>query len=136
MNNNIDNNNRMFASEEEYKFNINGKNINISDEIKNRKEKEISDGIKKYMPIGSVITVENNNTMIMIVGFKYYDNNNKEYDYIGCVYPFGIGNKYSTVLFNHEQISRIYYLGYINNQERNFKEELNNQSDFSKFLIK
>lgn len=123
------NDNRMLVLKEEYTFNINGKNVNISEEINKRNKEETSNGMKKYMPIGSVVMTKNDSKMIMIIGFKYYSNN-KEYDYIGCLYPFGIGDKYSTILFNHEQISRVYHLGYINNQERNFKDELNNQNNF------
>lgn len=129
------NENRLFGMPSEYKFNINGQSDNLEEAVNERKKREISEGMEKYMPIGSVITIKNYNKLIMIIGFNH-SNTTQTYDYIGCVYPFGINSENSTILFNHEQIERVYHIGFINNQERLFKSELDLNSPNNKGLSK
>ena len=40
------------------------------------------------------------------------------------MYPEGILSLKQTILFNHEQIDKIYYIGLIDEEEENFKEDL------------
>ena len=64
----------------------------------------------------------------MITGFLTTPNNDKEkiYDYSGCLYPEGVLTSDQILVFNHEQIDKIHHLGLIDEEEKEFKEKLNN----------
>ena len=59
----------------------------------------------------------------MIIGFLGIDKEEKEkvYDYIGCLYPEWMIDTGKNLLFNHSQIDKIYYFGYQDNEEKEFK---------------
>jgi len=82
--------------------------------------------IEKYLPIGTVVILKGATKRLMITGFCVTaEQNNLMYDYSGCLYPEGIVSIKNAALFNHEQIDRIYFVGYSNNEEKNFKINLN-----------
>ena len=66
----------------------------------------------KYLPIGTVVTLNNADKKLMIFGHHQRDTaNDTEFDYAGCPYPEGnIGPK-ATFLFNHDDIGWIHFLG-------------------------
>lgn len=80
----------------------------------------------KYLPIGSVVMLQNGKKRIMVTGFccKEEINPNKIYDYSGCLYPEGIISSEKTLMFNHDQIADIYALGYADQEEYDYKERL------------
>lgn len=82
----------------------------------------------KYLPIGSVVMLKNATKKIMIIGFKCHakEDVSKEYDYAGVIYPEGLLDSSQNFLFDHEQIDKTYHVGYINQEENDFKEKLNN----------
>ena len=68
----------------------------------------------KYLPIGSVCTLKNGKTNIMIVGC-YSTNYNYDiqiFDYKGCLYPEGITLSDQFFSFNSEDIDSVVYYGY------------------------
>lgn len=79
---------------------------------------------KKFLPIGTVVILKNATKKIMITGFLTITND-KIYDYSGCLYPEGIISNKQAFVFNHEQIERIYHLGLIDEEEKVFKNKLN-----------
>ena len=90
------------------------------------------DSIKnKYLPIGTVVLLKNGIKRVMIIGFKTKSdgisaNDNKEFDYLGCIYPEGMVKDIPTMLFDHEQIAKIYHLGLEEDEEeKEFKNMLN-----------
>ena len=65
---------------------------------------------------------------LMITGFCIVtpeEENGKMHDYSGCLYPEGIINSKQTAVFDHEQIDKIYYMGYSDDEEKAFKAKLN-----------
>ncbi len=82
--------------------------------------------LEKYLPIGSVVLTKNATKKIMITGFcgMDYDDKNATFDYCGCLYPEGILQASDTFLFNHNQIEEIIFLGYDNEEEKEFKSKL------------
>lgn len=75
----------------------------------------------KYLPIGSVVLLQEGKKRLMIYGRKLTDpSTKKEYDYIGCLYPEGNLDSNSAFLFNHDQIDRLYFLGLQDREEDNF----------------
>lgn len=83
---------------------------------------------EKYLPIGTVVMLRKATKRVMITGFCYMNqSDNKMYDYQGCIYPEGIIRIDKNLLFNHEQIDKIYHLGLIDEEENLFKEKLINK---------
>ena len=80
----------------------------------------------KLLPIGSVVMLKNGTKEVMITGF--YTVSEKEpdsvYDYSGCLFPEGIISSEQSLLFNHDQIQTVLYIGYKNEAEVNFKKKL------------
>lgn len=82
----------------------------------------------KYLPIGTVVMLKGGSKRVMIAGFCAVsaESEEKVYDYSGCLYPEGFLNPNQTCLFDHEQIEKIYFLGYKDEEEKKFKQELDN----------
>ena len=75
----------------------------------------MKNNIKELLPIGSVVRLKEAKKKLMIFGVKQMDSSEqKEYDYIGVIYPEGnLGTKYQ-VVFDHESISEVVFRGYEN----------------------
>ena len=80
----------------------------------------------KYLPIGTIVLLKNGKKKTMITGFCTADKNKMEkfYDYNGCPYPEGIVSSNMTLLFDHNQIDKIYHLGYRDNEQVEFMSSL------------
>ena len=83
---------------------------------------------KIYLPIGSVVRLKDATKRIMIIGFYVKSesdiDNNKIYDYVGCLYPEGMIDSKTNLLFNHDQIEEVYALGFTDDEEKKFKKDL------------
>ena len=125
--NNIDeqNNEKSFVGTlNEYKFTINGSDKNVIEAINERESREISDGMNKFMPLGSVISIKGiEDSYKVIVGYNY-NTGEKIYDYIACDYPFGINSEHKPILFNHEQIDKCYHVGFSNPYGKEYRKQL------------
>lgn len=86
------------------------------------------ESLDKYLPIGTVVMLKGGNKRLMIVGFCSVTGNeeNKVFDYSACTYPEGVLMSNKSILFNHNQIEKIYHLGLIDQEEIAFKNFLNN----------
>lgn len=82
--------------------------------------------MKQYLPLGSVVLLKGGNKKIMIYGRKQKAvDTGKEWDYIACPYPEGNINENYMYLFNNEQVAKVYFLGYQDEDELEFTELLN-----------
>lgn len=81
----------------------------------------------KFLPIGSVVLLHGGRKKLMITGFcvALADKESKVYDYSGCIYPEGIITSGQTCMFDHSDIEQIYFTGYIDEEEKQFKDKLN-----------
>ena len=89
-----------------------------------RKQHEANmDAMKKYMPIGTVIGLQDDfaGPYYMIIGYNQ-TRETAAYDYICCPYPEGLPCKIK--FFNHAQIGRIYHLGYIHPMGKAYRDSL------------
>lgn len=82
---------------------------------------------EKYLPIGTVVMLKNGKKRAMIIGFCAVseEEKTKVYDYSGCLYPEGMISSNQTLLFDHSQIDKIYHIGLVDEEEKNFKYKLN-----------
>lgn len=80
----------------------------------------------KYLPIGSVVLLKGGTKKAMVTGFCSVaeEDTEKMYDYTGCVYPEGFLDFDQICLFDHNQIEKVYHVGYVDDEEREFKKEL------------
>ena len=80
---------------------------------------------EKYLPVGTVVMLKNAKRRLMITGFACHSNEDtKVYDYTGVPYPQGFISSKINLLFNHEQIDKIYHVGPIDNEAKEFNEKL------------
>ena len=79
---------------------------------------------KSYLPIGSVVLLKNATKKIMITGF-YIESDNKIYDYVGCLYPEGVVSSTKNLVFNEDQIDKIFFIGFNDIEGQAFKNKLN-----------
>ena len=84
--------------------------------------------IKKYLPVGSIVKVKSVDLMVMVLGFCVTDVRQKDtlYDYTGCLYPVGVIDSNKTFLFQHDDIEKVIYYGYMSSEYRTFNEKLLN----------
>ena len=81
---------------------------------------------EKYLPIGTVVMLKDGKKRCMITGFCMIPNGKeKMFDYSGVLYPEGLLSTKSILTFNHDQIEKIYHIGLIDEEEKNFKNKLN-----------
>lgn len=82
---------------------------------------------EKYLPIGTVVLLKGGKKRAMITGFcsVAQEKQEKIYDYSGCVYPEGYLSSNQVCLFDHDQIDKIYFVGFEDEEEIQFKEKLN-----------
>ncbi len=80
----------------------------------------------KYLPIGTIISVKNSEQKFMIIGYCTTANDNLEkiYDYNGCLYPVGVISTNQTFLFDHNQIDKLYFLGFKNEEYEDLNQLL------------
>ena len=82
--------------------------------------------IKDLLPIGSIVLLKEGEKRLMIDGIMQSDvsRKHKEYDYVGILYPEGhIGDEFQ-YLFNHEDIDKIVFRGYEDEERMQFLEKL------------
>ena len=90
---------------------------------------------EKYLPIGSVVILKGATKKIMITGFASMspETGDTIYDYSGCLYPEGFFDYNQVCVFNHNDIEKQFFTGYVDEEEKTFKkkivEELNKASN-------
>ena len=84
--------------------------------------------LSKFLPLGSVVLLKNGKKRVMINGFCAISDEEKNsiYDYSGVLFPEGLLNSEQTLLFNHNQIIKVYHLGLIDEEQKNFSNKLIN----------
>ncbi len=78
--------------------------------------------VKELLPIGSIVIPKGSKRKVMIAGIKHTttENPNKEYDYMGYLYPEGhIGDDVQFV-FDDSDIERIIFRGYEDIERQEF----------------
>lgn len=81
--------------------------------------------MSNYLTIGSVVQLQNGDTKVMIINrFPLYNNRGTigYFDYSACLYPSGNTDN-QVYFFNHENIDKIWFEGYIDEAEEQLQEK-------------
>ena len=95
---------------------------------------------KELLPLGSIIYLDEATTKLMIVGrgpIFESDGDSVYSDYVGVIYPEGI-NPEDAIFFNHENIEKVVFEGYKDEEENRFMEvyeHWESQLDISKIKM-
>lgn len=82
---------------------------------------------KVYLPIGTVVLLKDATRKVVIIGYAISENGSNEvWDYLGCAYPVGVISSDSNLLFNKEQIGKIVFMGYADEEGEKFSKDLEN----------
>ena len=79
----------------------------------------------ELLPIGSVVLIGNSKKKVMIAGVcqKGGSDPNKLWDYVGVIFPEGYLDAEKMFLFNHDQISRVYFIGHQDEEQLAFAQK-------------
>jgi len=82
--------------------------------------------IEKYLPIGTVVLLKNAQKRVMIIGFAIQSETGagEVYDYLGCLYPEGIISSNQNLVFNHDQIDKVFYIGYQDDEWKQLEQKI------------
>lgn len=84
--------------------------------------------IKDLLPIGSIVLLKDSQKRLMVCGIRQTgkEQPDREYDYMGVLYPEGhIGEQYN-FLFDHDDIDQIFFRGFNDIERQDFIERLDN----------
>lgn len=89
---------------------------------------------KEYLPIGTVVSVNNSVHKLMIMGYKFYDTKKpkeirKEHDYVACLFPEGQLNSETMFVFDHEMITKVYFEGFNTPESQEILTKLKNKEN-------
>lgn len=79
--------------------------------------------MKKYLPIGSVVTLKEQTKKVMIIGRSQVCED-VFYDYSGCLFPEGYLGSDKLYVFNTDDIDTLYYVGMQNEEEFIYRKAL------------
>lgn len=72
----------------------------------------------ELLPIGTIVDLKEGTKKLMVCGRKQIEvNSGKAYDYSACYYPEGMLSGDEMILFNNENIRRVYYVGMQDEEE-------------------
>lgn len=80
---------------------------------------------KKYLPIGSVVLLNEGSKRVMICGrIQAKAGSDTIYDYSACYYPEGIIDPANMFFFNHDAIDKVFFIGFQDQEELNYCNKL------------
>ena len=79
--------------------------------------------MKKYLPIGSVVTLKGQTKKVMIIGRSQICED-VLYNYSACPFPEGYLGSDKLYVFNNDDIETAYYIGMQNDEEFIYRKAL------------
>ena len=78
-----------------------------------------------FLPGGSVVSLKSSPQLMMIFGFyQQVPEQAHWFDYIACPYPEGYLNSDSLMLFDHGQIDKLHFIGFIDDECLEFSKKI------------
>ncbi len=89
----------------------------------------------KYLPLGTIVVLKGGTKKIMIYGRQQYQlsENQKLWDYVGCLYPEGFISDDYNIFFNQEEVQTIVFNGYEDSEELEFQTKIDKFKNSLKF---
>ncbi|MBC1517016.1 DUF4176 domain-containing protein [Listeria immobilis] len=85
--------------------------------------------MEELLPLGSVVRLKNGEQQLLIISrFALYNNQGVigYFEYSGCLYPNGQTDQ-TSYFFNQEDIEKIYFTGYLNEAEKDFRKKVDEE---------
>ena len=80
---------------------------------------------EKYLQIGTVVRLKGATKKIMIMGYCPIEKEKNEmYDYSACLYPEGLVDSSKILLFNHDKIEQVYFVGNSDEEYQKINEQM------------
>ena len=81
---------------------------------------------KEYLPLGSIVLLKGARKKLMITGYAVStpDFPDTLFDYCGCMYPEGTIRSDTICVFNHSEINKVIFKGYLDDEEKAYLESL------------
>lgn len=81
---------------------------------------------EKYLPLGTIVLLKGATKRLMVTGFASTSKETGDtvFDYSGCLYPEGFFDYNQVCVFNHDQIDKVYFRGYSDEEDIEFKKKL------------
>ena len=98
-----------------------------------KRKKLQEESLEKYMIIGSVVGIQGSLDKLMIIGYKVKNKNGEVMDYTACKYPECSTG--SLISFNHEDIKRVYFVGFTTEYGNEYKSNLDNEDKKKGMMI-
>ena len=71
----------------------------------------------KFLPVGSVVLLKGATQGVVVIGYNIVEEGSKDvWDYLGCAYPIGVLSSDKNLLFNREQIEKVLFTGYMDEE--------------------
>lgn len=84
----------------------------------------------KFLPVGSAVMLKGATRAIIIVGYSVIEEDKSQvWDYLGCAYPFGVIDTDKNLLFNRDQIEKVLFEGYSDDEGQRFLKMLEEQME-------
>lgn len=81
--------------------------------------------IKSLLPIGTVVLLKGAKKKLMIIGVKQTNaETDEEFDYLGVIYPEGNIGGETQVMFQHDDIEKVFFTGFEDEERDEFIEKL------------
>ena len=80
---------------------------------------------KEFLPIGSVVLLKEATRKVVIIGYTVIEEGSTEiWDYLGCAYPIGVIGMDKNLLFNRDQIDKVVFKGFLDEEGEKFHKSL------------
>lgn len=79
----------------------------------------------KFLPVGSVVLLKDATRPVVVIGYAAVEEGSNEiWDYLGCAYPIGVIGNNGNLLFKRNQIEKILFTGYIDEEGKEFLKQI------------
>lgn len=87
-----------------------------------------------FLPLGSIVQLNSGSKKLMITGYLVSspDYPDQVFDYCGCMYPEEIVRSDTICIFNHSEIIKIIFKGYLDLDEKKYLELINDKKNLLK----
>ena len=76
---------------------------------------------REYLPVGTVVLLKEASRPVVIIGYSVVEEGSQDvWDYLGCAYPVGVLSSDKNLLFQSNQIEKILFRGYCDQEGEKF----------------